>query len=93
MQPFFSNARSKAEENHINLSDTRRATLASRPHLNMRARHDLFVAAGGGWRAPGASGFCAAPSIRVAENLRRRKSASSKRFPEPPCPQNSYSTH
>jgi hypothetical protein len=38
MQPLFSNARSKAAENHIKLSDTRRATLAWLALLIMRAR-------------------------------------------------------
>jgi hypothetical protein len=45
MQPLFSNARSKAAENHVKLSDTRRATLAWLALLIMRARHDLLVAA------------------------------------------------
>jgi hypothetical protein len=37
MQPLFSNTRSKAAENHIKLSDTRRATLAWLALLIMRA--------------------------------------------------------
>lgn len=45
MQPLFSNAPSKAAENHIKLSDTRRATLAWLALLIMRNRHDLLVAA------------------------------------------------
>jgi hypothetical protein len=90
MQPFFSNARSKAGENHINLSDTRRATLAARAHLIMRARHDLLVAAGGGWRAPGATGFCAAPPYpRCGKSTPpqiRLKQALSRATPVPKTP-------
>jgi hypothetical protein len=41
----------------------------------------------------GVAAVCPRP-IRLAENLRRRKSSSSKHFPQPtPVPQNSHPTH
>ena len=51
MQPLFSNARSKAVENHIKLSDTRRETLAWLALLIMRAGTICL----GRLAAPGAS--------------------------------------
>lgn len=65
MQPLFSNALSKAGENRIKLSDTRRATLAWLALLIMRARHDLLAAVGSSWREPGANGFRAAAVLSI----------------------------